>query len=114
MVEPSRQFWIAAALLPAFGLSFSCASQLPDGELACAGETAAATCPRHVPVCEQRPGDARAFCYRTSRAGDAPTPRFGEANSARRSRARVTASRSFRLVEQSVAQADGTMLAAGR
>lgn len=109
MVVTPRQFWIAAA----FGLCGSCASAVPDGELACRGEGAVARCPSSVPVCEQRAGDAAPFCYRTRQVRTALAARFGEqARSPRR--ARVPASRNFRLIEQSVASADGSLLAAGR
>ena len=108
MVEASRQFWIAAALVPAFGLCVSCASQPPDGELACSGNTPVVTCPGHAPLCEQRPAES------PSRARPPPTPRFGEVDRAPSKRARISASLSFRLIEQSVAQADGSLLAAGR
>jgi hypothetical protein len=109
MVVTSRQFWIAAA----FGLCGACASAVPDGEVACRGEGAAARCPSSVPVCEQRAGDAAAFCYRTRQARTAIAARFGE-QARSPQHVRVPASRNFRLIGQSVASADGALLAAGR
>ena len=112
MVVTSRQLWIAVALM-AFGLCPGCAPQLPDGELACGEQASVAQCPESVPVCEQRPGDGAAFCYRVPHVRSALPPRFGQ-HSEVATRVRLPASRSFRLIEQSVARADGTMLAAGR
>lgn len=108
MVVTSRQFWIAAA----FGMCWSCAPTVPDGELACRGESAVARCPSSVPVCEQRAGDAAAFCYHTPQTRAALAARFGERAQKPR-RARLPASRNFRLLGQSVASADGSLLAAG-
>ena len=107
MVDPSRQFWIAAVLLPALGLCSSCASQVPDGELPC-DSMAKVACPSYVPVCEQRPRDAAAFCYRDAQPGVARQP------GARRQPVPMPASRSYRLIEQRVAKSDGSTLVAGR
>jgi hypothetical protein len=102
MFDPSRQSWIAAALLPALGLCSSCASLVPDGELPCDTMAVSASCPASVPVCEQRVRDDAAFCYRDAQAGVA-RPR-----SPLRQQLPMPASRSYRLIEQSVAKTDGT------
>lgn len=103
MVEPSRQVWIAAALLPALGLC-ACASQVPDGELPCDSMAQSASCPATVPVCEQRAADENAFCYRFAQGN------VTRRRSVARQRLPMPASHSYRLIEQSVATVDGTTL----
>jgi hypothetical protein len=108
MVDPIRfgrtVAWttaIVAVLLP------SCGSQVPDGEVPCEMATAV-SCPAHVPVCEQRAADEGAFCYREAQAGVASR----RMPARKRPAPPVPASRSYRLIDQSVAKLDGTTLAA--
>mgnify|MGYP003449566305 FL=1 len=111
MVDPSRLSRFAAVLLPALCLCSSCGSQVPDGEVPC--EVASLVgCPAHLPVCEQRAADEGSFCYREALAGVAR--RRTPAGAGQRPALPVPASRSYRLIEQSVAKMEGTTLAAGR
>jgi hypothetical protein len=108
MVDPSRLNWtfaIAAVLC----LGSSCGSQVPDGEVPCE-MASSVSCPVHVPVCEQRIADEAAFCYREAQAGLGMARRRVLAPKA----LPVPASRSYRLIEQSVAKMDGNTLSAGR